>query len=137
MTVASIHLHSLPFAWPVLWPMLEKAARLVDLTEIYVRREIERGHAELWAIREDGKPIAAVVTQVTLEPEKRCLIWIVGGTRVREWMGTFMPKIEGAAREWGCVAIWASGGSTLQRPLGLIALKTPGTIPRGNGGSNA
>jgi hypothetical protein len=131
MTVASIHLHSLPFAWPVLWPMLEKAARLVDLTEIYVRREIERGHAELWAIREDGKPIA-VVTQVTLEPEKRCLIWIVGGTRVREWMGTFMPKIEGAAREWGCVAIWASGRhgwKHIAAALGFNRIEDAGNYP--------
>jgi hypothetical protein len=107
MSVGNIHLHALPFAWPVLWPMLEKPASLVDMTEKDVRRVIESGHAELWAISEDGKP----VTQVTLEPEKRCLIWIVGGSRVREWMGVFMAKIEEKAREWGCVGLWASGRS--------------------------
>lgn len=106
---ASIHLQDLPFAWPALWPMLEPAARLVDMTESYVRRVVESGHAELWAIRENGKPIAAVVTQITLEPVKRCLIWIVGGSRVREWMGVFMTKIEAYARDLGCVGLWAEG----------------------------
>jgi hypothetical protein len=66
MSVGNIHLHALPFAWPQLWPMLEAAASQVDLTEKEVRRIIESGHAELWAIAEDGKPVAAVVTQVTL-----------------------------------------------------------------------
>ena len=111
MSVGNIHLHALPFAWPQLWPMLEPAASQVNLTEKEVRRIIESGHAELWAVHEDGNPVAAVVTQVTLEPEKRCLIWIVGGSRVREWMGVFMAKIEAKAREWGCVGLWASGRS--------------------------
>lgn len=109
MSVGSIHLHALPFAWPTLWPMLEPAASQVNLTETDVRRVIEGGYAQLWAISERGTPVAAVVTQITLEPTKRCLIWIVGGSRVQEWMGTFMPRIEAFAREWGCVGLWASG----------------------------
>ena len=58
---------------------------------------------------EDGKPVAAVVTQVTLEPVKRCLMWLIGGSRTREWVGAFLAKIEAYAREWGCVALWGAG----------------------------
>lgn len=109
MSVASIHLHAMHTAWPSLWPMLEPAARRVDKTETEVRRVIESGHAELWAIVEDGAPVAVVVTQVTLKPEKRCLMWLIGGKRTREWAGTFLAKIEACAREWGCVALWGAG----------------------------
>ena len=42
MSVGNIHLHALPFAWPVLWPLLEKPASLVDMTEKDVAREIKR-----------------------------------------------------------------------------------------------
>jgi hypothetical protein len=109
MSVGHIHMHALPFAWPVLWPALEPAASQVDLTEKDVRRAIESGHAELWGIFEDGQPVAAVVTKVTLEPEKRCLMWLIGGRRTREWVTPFLAKIEAKAREWGCVALWGAG----------------------------
>lgn len=108
MTVASIHLHALPFAWPVLWPMLEPAARRTpDMPDVLPL--IESGHAQLWAIIENGQPIAAVTTQITLEPEKRCRIWLVGGSRVREWVSTFLEKLTEWARGFGCVALWAKG----------------------------
>lgn len=109
MTIGSIHLHALPFAWPVLWPMLEPAARRGGKTEADVRPLIESGHAQLWAIVEQGKPIAAVVTQITLEPEKRCLMWFIGGGRAREWATDFLEKIAEWARSWGCVALWGAG----------------------------
>lgn len=108
MSVGSIHLHALPYAWPVLWPLLEKAARRTpDMPE--VRPLVESGHAQLWAIVENGRPVAAVTTQITLEPEKRCRIWLVGGSRVREWVGVFLEKLTEWARGYGCVALWARG----------------------------
>jgi hypothetical protein len=107
--IASIHLHALPFAWPVLWPMLEKAARRTPgITELDVRRTIESGHAQLWAIVENGQPVAAITTEVTLEPETRCRIWLVGGSRMTEWAPTFMAAIEPWARSLGCKAIWGT-----------------------------
>lgn len=109
MTVASIHLHSLPLAWPVLWPMLEKAARRTpDLSEMDVRRLVENGHAQLWAIVENGAPVAAITTQVTLEPETRCRVWLVGGARMIEWLPAFLGTVEPWARSLGCKAIWGT-----------------------------
>lgn len=110
MTVP-VHLHDLPFAWPVLWPMLEKAARRAKpqaVPEMEVRRTIESGHAQLWAIVENGKPIAAITTQITTEPERRCRIWLVGGSRMTEWAGDFMAAIAPWARSLGCTHIWGT-----------------------------
>jgi hypothetical protein len=110
MSVGNIHLHALPFAWPVLWPMLERAARRArpPIPEAEVRRTVESGHAQLWAILENGHPIAAVTTQITLDPEKRCRVWLVGGSRMTEWVGDFLGKVEPWARSYGCKAIWGT-----------------------------
>lgn len=127
-----VHLHDLPFAWPILWPLLAPAAKREAMNELDVRRKIESGHAELWAIVEDRKPVAAIVTQITTEPERRCLIWIVGGSRVREWMGDFMPKIEAYARSWGCVGLWASGRKgwkNIAKALGFERIEDLGGLP--------
>lgn len=109
--IAEIHLRSLSVAWPVLWPFLEKAARRARpqaIPEQEVRHTVESGHAQLWAIVEDGKPIAAVTTQITLDPEKRCRIWLVGGSRMDEWAADFMAKLEPWARSLGCTHIWGT-----------------------------
>lgn len=95
--------------WPLLWPPLERAAKRAKpapLGQAEVRALIERGQAELWAILEDGRPIAAITTQVTLLPEKRCRIWLVGGTRMDAWAADFMATIERWAREHGCAAVY-------------------------------
>jgi hypothetical protein len=132
MSVGSIHLHALPYAWPQLWPMLEPVAKRIDKTESDVRRVIESGHAQLWAIAEKGKPIAAVVTQITLEPEKRCLMWLIGGDRAKEWAGDFLARIEAFAREWGCVALWGAGRKGWARivePAGFVRVADVDGLP--------
>lgn len=98
-----------PLAWPSLWPMLERAARRTpNLAESRVRKLIDGGEAQLWAIIDDGKPVAAVATQITLQPEKRCRLWLVGGTRLSAWAPAFLATVEPWARELGCVALWGT-----------------------------
>lgn len=41
--------------------------------------------------------------------EKRCLIWLVGGSRLREWAADFIAKLEDWARSLGCVALRGVG----------------------------
>lgn len=96
--------------WPVFWPMLERAARRTNGDdEATVRAVIERGDAELWAIFKDGRPVAAVTTQITLlQPEKGCRLWLVGGSRMDEWAAAFLAKLEPWARSWGCKVIWGT-----------------------------
>jgi hypothetical protein len=99
-------------AWPVLWPLLDRAARRakpypVEMNDVLTT--VLSGHAQLWAVLDDiGRPIAAVTTQITLEGGKRCRIWLVGGSRMDEWAADFMAKIEPWARSLGCVSIWGT-----------------------------
>ena len=134
MSVASIHLHALSFAWPILWPMLEKAARRTPgITEMDVRRTIESGHAQLWAIVENGQPVAAVATQVTLEPEKRCRVWLVGGSRMTEWLPDFLKSLSPWARGLGCTMIWGTQSRSawvrIARTLGCEPIEPFNDIP--------
>jgi hypothetical protein len=107
MTAAGIPLRHLHLVWPDLWPMLEPATLLAPEKPDVLGRLLSQ-HAQLWAIVENGKPVAAIVTEITLLPEKRCRIWLVGGTRMREWAGDFLVTIERWARAHGCSALWGT-----------------------------
>jgi hypothetical protein len=124
----------LSFAWPALWPLLERAAgRTAGGSEADVRATIESGHAELWVVLEEGRPLAAVTTQITLEPEKRCRLWLVGGCRMTEWAADFMAVVEPWARAWGCKAIWGAqsrrGWARIVRLMGFEEIDTVDGTP--------
>jgi hypothetical protein len=65
--------------------------------------------AQLWAVYDANVPVAAIVTQIQLSDEKRCLIWLVGGSRLREWAADFIAKLEDWARSLGCVTLRGVG----------------------------
>ncbi len=107
MTCALIRPEHVDLAWPSLWPMLEPAVRLApELPDVHGR--LLAGDAQLWAIVEGGRPVAAVVTEITLEPEKRCRLWLVGGNGVQDWAADLLGKIEDWARPLGCAALWGT-----------------------------
>ena len=107
MTATGIPVPHLHLVWADLWPMLKPATLLApDKPDLLAR--LLAGNAQLWAVYEGRMPIAAIVTEITLVPEKRCRIWLVGGTRMPEWVGDFLPKVEAWARSLGCVALWGS-----------------------------
>jgi hypothetical protein len=126
--------NTLEALWPVLWPMLEKAARRTPgISEMDVRQTIEIGHAQLWAIVENGQPVAAVATQVTLEPETRCRVWLVGGSRMTEWLPDFLAKLSPWARAHGCTMIWGTQSRAawvrIARTLGCETIESFNGIP--------
>jgi hypothetical protein len=133
MIVIGIPLHDLDLAWPALWPLLERAARRTKpaVQEAEVRSLIERRHAQLWAIYDRDQPVAAVTTEITLLPEKRCRIWLVGGSRMDEWAAGFMTEIEGWARSLGCAAVW--GEQTRPGWRRVVKLFGGGPIETANG----
>ena len=104
-------------AWPDLWPMLSPAALAGNDTADSVFAAIAAGDAQLWAVVDGGRPIAAVVTQITLGPPKRCRLWLVGARRdasrlavtVCDWAVDLVAALEPFARSFGCVALWGSG----------------------------
>lgn len=122
----------LPMVWPDLWPMLSPAASRTTVrgrarrdepgtagsaTADSVFATIAAGDAQLWAVIDGARPIAAAVTQITLGPPKRCRLWLVGarcdaarpaGTPCG-WAVDLFTALESFARSFGCVALWGSG----------------------------
>jgi hypothetical protein len=125
MTTAAIDLALLDRAWPLLWPLLEPALLAAPGEEKPdVKTLVRNGKAQLFAIVEDDnpRPIAAIVTEITTVPETRCRLWLVGGSRMREWAADFLASIEPWARSWGCTAIWGTqnrpGWARIVRAMG-------------------
>jgi len=108
MIATGIPLRHLHLVWSDLWPLLEPAVkRSPDKPDVLARLLFE--DAQLWAVYEADVPVAAIVTQIQLADEKRCLIWLVGGSRLREWAGDFIAKLEHWARSLGCVTLRGVG----------------------------
>lgn len=112
--------------WVDVLPLLMPAIALAPEDPRVLSRLIS-GDAQLWGIYDNGRPIAAAVTGFLFSP-KRCLIWLVGGSRIHEWKDAFMAKIEAWARSLGCVALYAESP---RRGWGRIA-KELGFMPSGS-----
>lgn len=125
MTIASVDNVLLPHVWPLAWKMLEPALLASPEEEKPdVRSLIIAGRAQLWLVIEDKTtPIGAVVTEIWNVPETRCRLWLVGGSRLREWAAEFMAAIEPWARSWGCSAIF---GESKRRGWARIVRKMGG-----------
>jgi hypothetical protein len=116
MIATGIPLRHLHLVWSDLWPLLEPAVkRSPDKPDAcpepaeWVLARLLFNDAQLWAIYDADVPVAAIVTQIQVGNEKRCLIWLVGGSRLREWAGDFIAKLERWARSLGCMALRGVG----------------------------
>jgi hypothetical protein len=108
MTATGIPLRHLHMVWSDLWPLLEPAVkRSPDKPDVLAR--LIACDAQLWAVYDGPAPVAAIVTQIQIGGEKRCLIWLVGGSRLREWAADFIAKLEDWARSLGCVTLRGVG----------------------------
>ena len=108
MIATGIPLHHLHPVWSDLWPLLEPAAkRSPDKPDVLAR--LLFNDAQLWAIYDADVPVAAIVTQIQVGDEKSCLIWLVGGSRLRDWAADFIAKLEDWARSLGCVTLRGVG----------------------------
>ncbi len=124
MTATAISLRDLHRVWQDLWPLLEPAVKrspdygagdraepdaCPEPAEWVLARLLARD-AQLWAIHEKSGPIAAVVTMVQQREDGRhCLLWLIGGSRARDWADDFLARVETWARTLGCVALWGVG----------------------------
>jgi hypothetical protein len=113
----AVPLSHLEQAWPALWPLLEPAVRrspdkpaVCADGEAWLLARLLAHDAQLWAVYADGTPVAAIVTQVQDgERQRRCLLWLIGGARARDWADGFLALVESWARSLGCMALWGSG----------------------------
>lgn len=143
MIATGIPLRDLHLAWPDLWPLLEPAVRRTPDKPDVLARLIARD-AQLWAVYDEDEAIAAIVTQITLlrrcaasegspseaseGSERGCRLWLVGGSRMREWAADFLCKLELWARSLGCVALWGSGREGWDRIVKRMGGTSIGTI---------
>ena len=108
MIATGIPLRHLHLVWSDLWPLLEPAVkRSPDKPDLLAR--LIACDAQLWAVYDGATPVAAIVTQIQAGTEKSCLIWLVGGSRLRDWAVDFIAKVEDWARSLGCVALRGVG----------------------------
>jgi len=124
MTTTGIPLRDLHLVWADLWPLLEPAVkRSPDKPDAcpepaeWVLARLIAGDAQLHAVYEGATPVAAIVTTIQVaahstssgQAEKRCLLWLVGGSRLKEWAAEALRVIGDWARGLGCVALWGAG----------------------------
>lgn len=97
--------------WPQLWPLIKPAWEL-DPEHPDLLAGIRKRDFQLWAVYKDGKVIAGIATKLLREATSGNLLahlWLVGGSRVPEWLPDFMAKFSAWARAEGCVRITAAG----------------------------
>lgn len=73
----------------------------------------------LWQIVEDGRTIAAAVTQMILDPKgnKACCIFAMGGRGFSRWGLHALAEIERYAKANGCKSVTLKGRKAWQRIL--------------------
>ncbi len=122
-----IPLRDLHLVWPGLWPLLEPAVKRSPQKPDVLARLIARD-ADLWAVYEDGNPMAAIVTQIQEGAERSCCLWLIGGSRVKEWLADFIAALSAWARARGCVSLWANGRPGWTRLIRKFGADSIGTI---------
>lgn len=98
-------------AWIDLWPILEPAYRLLP-EKVSLLAGVRAKDLQLWAVFDKKTAVAGIVTRLarhTTSGELHCQIWLVGGSRLSEWVGDFLPKLKTWARDEGCCAVVAAG----------------------------
>jgi hypothetical protein len=139
LATGGVPLPYLHLVWHELWPLLEPAVkRTPDYSQAKpggrpdVLARLLARDAQLWAIYQDATPVAAIVTTIMLDRSagdaKKCRLWLIGGARVSEWAGDFLPQVEDWARGLGCIALWASGREGWARLARNLGWENVGTV---------
>lgn len=97
--------------WPQLWPLLkpayERSKEKTDLLAGILSKELQ-----LWAIFDKQNPVAGICTKLLRDRTSGDLqlrVWLVGGSRLKDWLPDFLSKAMPWARAEGCSAITGSG----------------------------
>ena len=98
-------------AWPALWPLMAPAYALTA-EKLDLLGGIRSQALQLWGIYSKREAVAGILTRLVRHAtsgELHCQIWLVGGSRLSEWIGDFLSKLKAWAKSEGCVAIVATG----------------------------
>ena len=119
MRLLGVDARAVPQAWPVVRPLIEKALEhgggkwgLHD-----VLASLLDGSRQLWTV-DDGKPIAAVVTEIRVYPTgaKAAVVFLAAGRRDADWLD-WLETIKAWGRAGGCKWIELEGRRGWQRAL--------------------
>ncbi|MBO1021469.1 hypothetical protein IPV08_16025 [Methylobacterium sp. SD274] len=121
MRLAMIPPSAILRAWPDLGGMIARACERpgCDHTETTLRAACLAGEAALIAILDnDGRPVAAGVTQVREQANgaRSCWILALGGHRSNAWLHT-LEHVEAGARHVGCETVEFVGRRAWERLL--------------------
>jgi hypothetical protein len=100
-------LDELANAWPIIEPMLARATRRIRGYEpIDVLRLVMLGQQSMFLVRDQGRLIAVVVTEVRQFPRCRILeVPFIAGQGVRRWWRLVLDTLDAHADALGCVDI--------------------------------
>lgn len=106
--VPEAHLYDV---WPDVWPLLEPAWKASD-DKSNILAQVRSLESQLWGVYDSSRLIAGIVTRllrVGTSGDLNCHLWLVGGSRLSDWAGDFIPKLKDWSRSEGCVAITGNG----------------------------
>lgn len=126
MLIAIASEEELDIVWPHVTNHLHRAIKLSDgrHSEELVYRGIENRSMQLWVMINDGKCLAACVTEIRNYPRGKILaILLCGGREMNLWLNDFVAKLRDVSRRHGICSI-----ETIGRPGWVRALKNLGFI---------
>lgn len=90
--------------WPIIEPILKRATdRSLGYQPIDLLQLVMLGRMHLFVVREGGRIVAALVTEVRQYPRRRVLeVPFGGGTGLKRWIGPLMDALDAHAEMLGC-----------------------------------
>ena len=128
--IEGVTVDRLDMYWPIVsgWVADACSATASCWTADDIRRDIERGAMQLWAVWGDTAPIGALVTEVyDTVRGKTCAIPIVGGDGILDRLDA-ITLIEMWARQEGCVRMRGEGRSGWERSLAPYGWRKSTTV---------
>lgn len=119
MQATAIHPTLLEKAWPVLEPLIARVCRYGgEWQPSTVLLKCMNQSAQLWAVWDESRPVAAAVTEIFDKDLRRdCNIWLCAGSYSDQARDCLLREIEDWARSIGCERIQLVGRRGWEKKL--------------------
>jgi hypothetical protein len=129
--ICAVPKERLGLIWPRAAPFIAGALARPEAGDRVLPHDIlellARDQAQLWIAWVDGAVAAAMVSEILDHPRSReCVVLVVGGRNMHNWVGDWLETIAAYARHNGCSLLSASGRQGWQR---VIPQHLPGARP--------
>jgi hypothetical protein len=119
MQTVAIHPSQLDQAWPVLEPLIARVCAFGgEWHPSKVLISCMNQSAQLWAVFDESRPVAAAVTEILDKDLRRdCNIWLCAGSYSDEARDSLLREVEDWARRIGCERIQLVGRRGWEKKL--------------------